>query len=188
MAIRRVDVKFVGRLREQDPKLFLIDVRTPAEYETVHAEGAKLAPLSDLDPKEIMAGRSAGDAVYLICKAGSRSMKAAEAFVSAGFTNVLNVDGGTDAWVAAGLPIARKGRNVLPLDRQVQTTAGLICLSGMVLGTWVNPWFYLLAAMVGLGLTVAGLTGFCPMAMLLERMPWNQGSSSASGSCCAPRK
>lgn len=186
MPIQRVDVKSVGRLREQNPNLFLVDVRTPAEYETIHAAGAKLAPLTELDPKKVMAGRSEDEPVYLICKAGMRSMKAAEAFANAGFKNVHSVDGGTDAWVAAGLPSERKGRNVLPLDRQVQSVAGSICLAGVILGTWVNPWFYLLAAMVGFGLTMAGLTGFCPMAILLAKMPWNQGSNC--GSCCSPRQ
>ena len=95
------------------------------------------------------------------------------------------MDGGTDAWVNAGLPIARGTRNVLPLDRQIQMTAGLIILTGAILGTWVNPWGYALSAFVGMGLTMAGLTGFCPMAILMAKMPWNKGTHCATGSCCA---
>ena len=114
-----------------------------------------------------------------------RSTKACEKFLAEGFDSVVNVTGGTQAWEAAGLPVERKGRTVLPLDRQIQTTAGLICFTGAVLGTFLNPWWYLLCAMVGCGLLVAGLTGFCPMAILISRMPWNQGTSSAGATCCS---
>jgi len=184
MAVKTVDVGTVAKLMHSE-QAELIDVRTPAEFETLHAQGAKLFPLDRLDPKAVMSARSSADKpLYIICKSGGRSAQACEKFISAGFENVVSVAGGTTAWAAAGLPTESTGRRTLPLDRQMQATAGTICLTGAVLGYAVSPWFYLLCAMVGAGLTMAGLTGFCPMMILLSRMPWNRGAS-CGGSCCS---
>src|SRR5512140_96663 len=140
MPVKTIEPAKLAVLMEQKPELCLIDVRTPAEYQTMRAVGAKSLPLSDLSPKQFMAG-GAGNSqpVYLICKSGARSGKAAELFMSEGFENVVSVEGGTEAWAAAGLPVERGGRNVLPLDRQVQMTAGLMILAGAAIGTFVNP-------------------------------------------------
>lgn len=187
MAMKTIDVKALAELMNKDTGVEVVDVRTPAEYETCHVIGARLAPLDRLEPKQLVAARSGtpNSPLYLICKGGTRSAKACEKFIAQGFDHVVNVTGGTEAWMAAGLPVEKKGRNVLPLDRQIQTTAGLICLTGVVMGTFLNPWWYLLCAMVGLGMTMAGLTGFCPMAILIARMPWNQASKSAGATCCS---
>jgi hypothetical protein len=63
--------------------------------------------------------------------------------------------------------------------RQVQVTAGLIVLTRSSLGRLVHPAFYALSAFIGAGLTFAGATGWCGMAMLLKTMPWNRGSLGA---------
>ena len=54
-----------------------------------------------------------------------------------------------------------------------QTIAGSLILLGVLAGWLVSPWFYLIDVMVGAGLLTAGLTGFCGMARLLAKMPWN---------------
>lgn len=181
--LKSLSVNELRTLMKSDPSLDLIDVRTPGEYETVHASGARSFPLDRLDPAAVMAGRQGkSEPVYVICKSGGRSRQACAKFLAAGLDNVVNIEGGTEAWVSAGLPVEQRGRNVLPLDRQVQMTAGLIGLAGTILGASVNPWFYWVPGMVGAGLTMAGLTGFCPMGILMARMPWNQGSCSV-GNC-----
>jgi hypothetical protein len=58
--------------------------------------------------------------------------------------------------------------------RQVQIAAGLLILTGLLLAWLVAPAFVALTAFVGLGLTFAGLSGFCGMARLLALMPWNR--------------
>ena len=58
--------------------------------------------------------------------------------------------------------------------RQVQIAAGLLILLGAVLAALVNPWFLLVSAAVGAGLTQAGITGTCAMATALKHMPWNK--------------
>ena len=57
--------------------------------------------------------------------------------------------------------------------RQVQIGAGSLVLIGVVLGALVLPGFYALSGVVGAGLLIAGVTGFCGMARVLGVMPWN---------------
>ena len=185
MSIETITPQALWQLFQVHRDLELIDVRTPAEYESVHVEEARLVPLDALDPQAVISQRRAGSPhpLYIICKSGGRSAQACQKFQKAGFNNVVSVDGGTSAWEQAGLPVIR-GQWILPLDRQVQTVAGLIALTGMILGTFVQPWWYILPTIVGFGLTMAGLTGFCPMAVLLAKMPWNRSVAGAK-TCCA---
>jgi len=155
-------------------KVRLIDVRTPAEHGEVHIDGSVLMPLDRLDPSVV-----SGPCV-LVCRSGKRAEQARQKLAAAGCPELAVLDGGVDAWVRAGLPVTR-GKAVLSLERQVRIAAGLLVLSGTILGTWVHPGFYGLAAFVGAGLTFAGLTDWCGMAMLLAKMPWNQ----RSGTCCS---
>ena len=62
----------------------------------------------------------------------------------------------------------------ISIQRQVQITAGMMVLIGVVLGFVVSPWFFLLSGFVGAGLTFAGVSGTCAMASLLALMPWNR--------------
>lgn len=160
----------------------LIDVRTPVEFREVHAEYARSLPLDSLDPRAIAAdrGRHPDRPLYLICQRGNRSSKAVQKLVDAGIENVVNVDGGTSAWVAAGLPVVR-GKNAISLERQVRIAAGSLVLLGALLGYFVHPYFIGLSAFVGAGLVFAGITDTCGMGMMLAKMPWNR--CEASGSC-----
>jgi rhodanese-related sulfurtransferase len=155
--------------------LELIDVRTPAEFREVHVVAARNVPLDRLDPRALLASRNGSDdaPIHLICHAGSRGRLACEKFLAAGFANVVNVDGGTSACVAAGLPVVR-GRKTISLERQVRIAAGLLAAAGGLLAWLAHPAFGLLAAAVGVGLTHAGMTDSCLMGLLLARMPWNR--------------
>ena len=70
--------------------------------------------------------------------------------------------------------MVRTAATRLPLMRQVQLIAGLLILTGTLLSLFVHPGWIGLAIFVGAGLTVAGSTGFCGMAVILEKMPWNR--------------
>ena len=153
----------------------LIDVRTPAEFEEVHAPAAKLIPLDILDRPALDAARgpNAGP-VYLICASGIRATKAAEKLSQTGLKPLV-VAGGTQAWSAAGLPVIR-GRKTISVERQVRIGAGAFVLLGIALGYLINSRFFLLSGFVGAGLVFAGLTDICGMAILLARAPWNRSS------------
>lgn len=160
------------QIRRAAGPVALIDVRSPAEYQGLHAEGATLVPLEKLDPNAL----DASTPVYVICETGHRAAIAAERLRAAGRADVVVVDGGTVRWAAAGLPVVR-GKKTWSLFRQVRLIAGVLVLAGVALGWFVHPAFYGLAAFVGAGLTFSGLTDFCGMALILARMPWNRSSS-----------
>jgi rhodanese-related sulfurtransferase len=165
----------------------LIDVRTPAEFRAVRAEFASNLPLDALDPDRLRQSRSAdgGGPLYLICGSGVRSRKACEKLAAAGFSQLVNVEGGTSAWVEAGLPVVR-GKKAVSLERQVRIAAGLLVVIGVALGWWVHPGWYLLSALVGAGLVFAGVTDTCGMGLLLARMPWNRGGDAAPACGTSP--
>ena len=181
--MQTIDVQQLAE-RSRKEKIELIDVRMPTEFREIHAECARSVPLDSLDPKSLMAARngSAEQPLYVICRGGNRSSQACKKFIDAGFDNVVNVEGGTLAWEKAGLPVVR-GKKALPLMQQVQISAGFLTVLGVVLGTWVHPYGYGLSAFVGAGLMFAGVSGLCPMASFIARMPWNKCESG--GSCSA---
>ncbi|HZN64040.1 MAG TPA: rhodanese-like domain-containing protein [Tepidisphaeraceae bacterium] len=191
--VKTVPAAEVSRLQSQGRPIDLIDVRTPAEFAAVHAEGARLVPLDRLDPRAVLASRagSADEPVYLICRSGARAARACEVFAAAGFANAVSVEGGTAGWEQAGLPVVRGEARVIPLERQVRIAAGLLVLLGVGLGWLVHPAFFGLSAFVGAGLVFAGVTDWCGMGMVLARMPWNQrgpgpvgGAPAGGGEAC----
>ncbi len=157
----------------------VIDVRTPAEFHEAHIECARNVSLTMLDPHGVMRGRDKQSPLFVICQAGSRGANACQRFLAMGYDNVMNVEGGTGAWIAAGLPVVR-GRKTISLERQLRIAAGLLVLLGAVFGYLWNVNFIGLSALVGAGLVFAGVTDRCGMALLLAKMPWNQGSHSCS--------
>ena len=157
----------------------LIDVRTPVEFHEVHVRGARNVPLDRLSPVDVQNERNgtADEPLYVICRSGSRADQACRKFLEAGFTEVVNVEGGTQACEQAGLELVR-GKKAVSLERQVRIAAGALVLLGVLLGYFVHPYFIGLSAFVGAGLMFAGITDTCAMGMLIARMPWNQVSKS----------
>jgi rhodanese-related sulfurtransferase len=172
----------------QSGKIDLLDVRTPVEFQELHAKYARNVPLDRLDPAAVMQARngSKDEPVYFICRSGSRGRKACEKFGAAGFANVINVEGGTLAWAECGLPVVR-GKKTISLERQVRIAAGSLVVLGAILGWAVHPAFVALSAFVGGGLVFSGITDTCGMGLLLARMPWNQVKNTA-GPCCATKE
>jgi rhodanese-related sulfurtransferase len=157
------------------PSLALLDVRTPVEFAELHVPQARNVPLDVLAPNALvrLGAVSKNEPVYLLCRSGARAAKAAEKFAKAGFENSVVVEGGTLAWDEAGLPVERGKARVISLERQVRIAAGLLVLTGVLLGYFLNPWFIGLSAFVGAGLVFAGITDFCGMGLLLAKLPWN---------------
>src|ERR1035438_9677290 len=86
-----------GRLGE----LVVVDVRRPAEWDSGHIAGAAPRPLDKL--KSGMKDLDRGRATAVHCQSGYRSAIACSLLEAAGFERVINVVGGYDAWVGAGL-------------------------------------------------------------------------------------
>lgn len=159
--------------------LHIVDVRTPAEFSTRHVQGAINAPLNEWQTNDLLAqltrrGFQPGDNLYLLCQAGTRARRAAEKIASESDVNVIIVEGGTNACVNANIPTNTLGGTTMSLERQVRIAAGTLVVSGVLLGSLVNPAWFVLAGFVGAGLIFAGITDTCAMGMLLARMPWNK--------------
>lgn len=154
----------------------LIDVREPDEHAREHVPGARLAPLSTLERGGL--SRTPATVAIFHCKSGMRTKANVEKLAAAGFSEAYCLEGGLEAWKAAGLPVRANSRAPLELMRQVQIAAGALVLLGVGLGFLVNPAFFGLCAFVGAGLTFAGASGWCGMALLLKQMPWNRSLSA----------
>ena len=173
-----VSAQELGALLASGAAPDLVDVRTPAEFEAARLASARNHPLECLDPSAVARERAAPDRpLYVICQSGARGRQACARLREAGLERVVNVEGGIQACMAAGLPVVR-GRRTLSLERQVRIAAGSLVALGVALGWWVTPWFLLLAGFVGCGLVFAGVTDTCAMGMLLARLPWNQAAPS----------
>jgi rhodanese-related sulfurtransferase len=163
----------------------LIDVRTPVEFREVHVPFARNVPLDQLEATKIAAQRAGNETpLYVICRSGSRGKQACDKLIAAGCNNVVNIEGGTQAWDQAGLQVVR-GKKAMSLERQVRIAAGALVLAGVLLGTFVHPYFYGLSGFVGAGLIFAGVTDTCAMGMLIARMPWNHVATTCSTKAAA---
>jgi rhodanese-related sulfurtransferase len=182
MSTATISPRALWERRKSGTKTDVIDVRTPVEYREAHIEFAHNLPLDELDPKAVIEAQNGkgGEPLYVICQSGSRAAKACEKFAKAGYTNVVNVEGGTAACEQAGLPMVR-GKKAIGLERQVRIAAGTLVLLGIAF-SWLHPALLGLSAFVGAGLIFAGITDTCAMGMLLARMPWNQ-CRNESGTC-----
>ena len=161
----------VAELRNHPlPQAQLVDVRSPSEFASGHIPGAVNIPMDQIEAR--LDDLHAGAPLVLICQAGTRARLTA-ALLEPCQRHITILEGGTNAWLQAGLPVVASVKTRWSLERQVRLGAGLLVLAGAVLALAVNPnWLYL-SAFVGLGLTFAGLTDICPMGIALGKMPWN---------------
>jgi rhodanese-related sulfurtransferase len=152
-------------------KICFVDVRSEDEFKSGHVPGAICVPLDRFESGETPVPKD--QVVILSCQSGRRSARAKEILKNKGFENIIEMDGGFSAWQQSGYPINRV-RKAIPVIRQVMITAGFLVASGAVLSLVVNPNFIFLSLFVGGGLMFAGISGWCGMAFLLEKMPWNR--------------
>ena len=166
------------KLATENPSVRFLDVRTPGEFESEHIRGAYNVPLDTLGKHAAELSSSLSDPVMLVCQSGQRARQADATLRRAGMANLHVLEGGVNAWLAAGLPTV-KGTKRMSLERQVRIVAGGLAAIGGVLALVVNPWFGALPAFIGSGLVFSGVTDTCTMAMLLARLPYNRPGGRA---------
>lgn len=105
---QKISVEELKKLHDSGTKIFLLDVRNVDEFEKVRVPFATNHPLDQLNLAALKAKGCSPDIkpIYVICRAGPRSYKACEWLFTNGFEDLIDVIGGTNAWVAAGLPTA----------------------------------------------------------------------------------
>ncbi len=82
---------------------FLLDVRTPEEWDDFHIPGTTLIPLDELPGR--VSEVPADQEVVVVCRSGNRSQSGRDILLNAGFETVTSMDGGVSTWQAAGYPI-----------------------------------------------------------------------------------
>lgn len=76
----------------------LVDVRTPKEYKISHLKGAQNICVTSDDFEEKVKTLDKNEPVYVYCKIGGRSAKAAKQLKEMGFTKIYDMDGGILLW------------------------------------------------------------------------------------------
>jgi rhodanese-related sulfurtransferase len=169
MSVKTVDAGTLHQWLQQGSAL-LVDVREPAEYRARHVAQAQNIPLARIEA----AGLPEGHRIVIHCLKGGRGASACKKLIQQNpRLEIYNLEGGIEAWEAAGLPVS-SGGYVLSLDRQVQLTIGIILFVASSMTFFVNPLFVIITGALGLGLTMAGATGFCGLARIMAHAPWNR--------------
>lgn len=153
----------------------LIDIRDVDEYARERIAGATNLPLTRIEQMASHTGP-----VIFHCRTGMRTQNNADRLAAAsGSSPSYVLAGGIESWRASGRPTIVDKRLPLEIMRQAQLVAGGLVLLGVVLGFLVSPSLFGLSAFVGAGLMMAGATGWCGMAKLLQHLPWNRPVPSA---------
>ena len=163
----------------------VIDVRTGAEFDGEHIPGSRLIPLDRIESRADEV-RATPAPRLLLCRSGSRATMARKNLTQLHVAGLSVVEGGLEAYAAAGGDTV-KGRARMSLERQVRIGAGVLVLTGVLLGALIHPAFLAISGFVGAGLVFAGVTDWCGMGILLSKMPWNrsraEGSAAGAGAC-----
>jgi rhodanese-related sulfurtransferase len=173
-ATTAIDARTVADWMRRDEPMHILDVRTPAEYESLHIPGSYNVPLDTLGEHAEELQRHVNEPVVLVCRSGNRATQAEQRLAAAGMANIKVLDGGMLSWLSAAGPVNR-GRQRWSLERQVRLVAGALVLAGIV-GSLAVPELKYLSGAVGAGLTVAALTDTCAMGTLLSKLPYNRGA------------
>jgi rhodanese-related sulfurtransferase len=150
----------------------LVDICSPTENAPGHVSGAINIPIEQIGVR--LADLRVGSPVVLICKSGQRACATAQ-LLKASRTDDLVLAGGIRAWRESGRQIVVNTRTGWSLERQVRLarsrSPGVVAV--VLSLVWNRGWIGV-SALVGLGLTFAGLTDICGMAFMLTKMPWNK--------------
>lgn len=155
----------------------LIDIRAPDEHDRERIAGALNIPLAKVAPET-----TEGDLLIFHCRSGMRTSLASDQLASAANgRDCYILEGGIEGWRGAGFPTAKTTGAPIEMQRQVMIAAGALVLVGTLMSLLVARGFMALPLFVGAGLMVAGITGLCGMARLLEFAPWNRRVAAPRG-------
>jgi rhodanese-related sulfurtransferase len=174
----RIDAPTVIEWLRDPDAVTLIDVRSPAEYDTAHIAGSYNVPLNLLGEHAAQLAARLDRKVVLVCQSGTRAAEAQRHLAGVGAANLHVLGGGVPAYASAGGEVTR-GRPRWSLERQVRLVAGSLVVAGVGAGLRA-PKAALLAGGVGAGLTLSALTDTCTMGRILAALPHNRGPQERS--------
>ncbi|CAN7422498.1 rhodanese-like domain-containing protein [Neorhizobium sp. LjRoot104] len=157
----------------------LIDVREPEEFRAEHIAAAASLPLGSIADLRQVLTIPENRRIVVHCLKGGRGEQACREL-----ENILpahetyNLEGGITAWKQAGLPVVgpAAGQGGPSIFRQVQMIVGSLVLLCVALGFLGLTPAFALAGFFGFMLAFAGFSGWCGLALLLQRMPWNRAA------------
>jgi rhodanese-related sulfurtransferase len=167
-----------------DPKTILVDVRPAHEHrhENIQANHLSLddyrqslAVNQSVKANQSQLNSSQQPYVVLYCSAAIRSVEIAKELAQQ-YPNQLFyiLKDGINAWKKEALPLTKSKSFYLPISQQVQIAIGLILLIINLLAYLFGSAWFVLTAIMGVGLFLAGVTGFCGLAIVISKMPWNR--------------
>ncbi|KSU76073.1 Rhodanese-related sulfurtransferase [Pseudarthrobacter enclensis] len=155
--------------------LVVIDVRSAAEFESLHIRGSYNVPLPLLAEHTDELAARLGSRVVLVCQSGVRAEQARQRLAKAGIETAYVLTGGAPRYAAAGGDVV-KGKDRWDLERQVRLVAGSLVALGLAGGKFVSPRMRALAGVIGAGLTFSAATNTCAMGKAISAMPWNKAA------------
>lgn len=168
-----VEASTVRTWLDNNEPVTVIDVRTPAEFESAHIRGSYNVPLPLLNEHAEELSRRLDELVVLVCQSGARSSQARDRLAAYGLENAHVINGGVPDYEAAGGEVVH-GRQRWAVERQVRLIAGSL-VTGSIAASLLAPKARFLAGAVGAGLTIAAATDTCAMSRVLSRLPYNRG-------------
>jgi rhodanese-related sulfurtransferase len=171
-----IDPRALSDLLARGEDVKIIDVRTPAEFGSVHIPGAYNVPLDLLNEHRAEIQRHLSAPVVLVCRSGQRAAQAERQLAETGLPNVQVLRGGIDAWEAEGAPV-RRGRQRWDLERQVRFVAGSLVLGSVLASVAFQPAKWIAGA-IGAGLAIAALSNTCALGMVLAKLPYNRRAAT----------
>ncbi|MCT9627238.1 rhodanese-like domain-containing protein [Pseudarthrobacter equi] len=160
---------------QEHQDLVVIDVRSAAEFESVHIRGSYNVPLPLLSEHTDEFAARLGSRVVLVCQSGARAEQARQRLGGAGISSAYVLTGGVPVFAAAGGDVVR-GKDRWDLERQVRLAAGSLVILGLVGGKFLSPKIRMLSGAIGTGLTFSAATNTCAMGQALSAMPWNKAA------------
>ncbi|PJJ45624.1 rhodanese-related sulfurtransferase [Glutamicibacter mysorens] len=164
-------------LAAEDSAVAVLDVRTPAEFESVHIPGSYNLPLDLVTEHAYDVTRKLAKQIVLVCQSGTRAGQAQQKLSELQIESGSVLDGGISAWEKSGGEVVR-GTQRWAMDRQVRMTAGSLVLLGFIGSKLASPKLGYLSAGIGAGLVYSAASNSCAMASVLSKMPWNKASTN----------
>jgi rhodanese-related sulfurtransferase len=171
--VTALDPQTLRRWTAEHQDLVIIDVRSAAEFESLHIRGSYNVPLPLLSEHTADLAARLGERVVLVCQSGVRAEQARQKLAGAGIDTAYVLTGGAPGFADAGGDVVR-GAQRWDLERQVRMVAGSLVLTGLVGGRFVSPKLRTVAGIIGTGLTFSAASNTCAMGRALAAMPWNR--------------
>lgn len=155
-------------------ELIVIDVRSAAEFESMHIRGSYNVPLPLLSEHAEEFAARLHPTVILVCQSGVRAEQARQRLTAVGLGTSHVLTDGVPGFAAIGGDVV-EGRKRWGLERQVRLAAGALVILGLTGGRFISPKVRALTGAIGTGLAVSAATDTCAMGKALSAMPWNRG-------------